>query len=751
MEIELMQLSKVQSQSTTNEKKMRLSENASLMVFQLFTKNVYSNPIGTIVREITSNCFDSHIEAGVDAPVLIKKFVDRATDNQYISFIDYGVGMSPDRIENVYGVYFESTKRTDNTQIGGFGIGGKTPLAYIRSTGIGEAEYDNSFYVITIYNGIKYMYCIYEGAESPIISLMHQENTKERNGTEIRIPVLERDVSKFVQEMTRQLYYFENIIFEGFDNEKLNDYQIVRGKSFWFRGQDYSNNMHICLGRVAYPIDFSALGLNSYDYNIPVAIKLEVGDINVTVSRESLDYSETTISLLKKKIEEVKTELIDRLVAQYSNIVTLEDYFNVKKKFGYLHLTKDKSVYLNDVIKQSEIDFTNFRYNFMKIPNDSRLFDFFFNVKYYGKKQSRRYRDNTLGYDNLNQKNIFYIEGEFNRKVLKQGYLNHTYDTFRIISKKEINKYRKEDIAYLFKVQIDDIVDSKGSVLPFIQSLIEMQEEFMGIVRKNCTDYDEFEVPEDFIEFRKQRSNKSIINLSIPARINGSRYNILLKNLFKYNGVIFYGFSVDSEKLNNDRMLFTRLFPDVSPIHGYGRYVNDGSSIHNFNGSGKDLKTAMFIQIAKNNEKYMKFCKKAHHISEFYDKMLKRKKNDVINYFKSQGVIDRFSNINTLYKRSDFDKINPSWGKVINNVLKQVDILNKSRILDISYYEDSLSKYFDLKNLKDNASIRKLNKQLDGLESLETLNEETLNYININRYTELNPTIIEILKKVMVF
>lgn len=65
MEINLKKLSNQALESSTETTKMRLSEDASSMVFQLFTKNVYSNPIGTVVREITSNCFDSHTEAGI--------------------------------------------------------------------------------------------------------------------------------------------------------------------------------------------------------------------------------------------------------------------------------------------------------------------------------------------------------------------------------------------------------------------------------------------------------------------------------------------------------------------------------------------------------------------------------------------------------------------------------------------------------------------------------------------------------------
>ena len=94
-------------------------------------------------------------------------------------------------------------------------MGAKSILAYKRKTGLGDNEYDNTFYCITNYNGIKYYYCIYEGPDSPVISLLHQEATTEGNGTEIRIPVLEKDLTSFKKEMVRQLYYFENIIFEN--------------------------------------------------------------------------------------------------------------------------------------------------------------------------------------------------------------------------------------------------------------------------------------------------------------------------------------------------------------------------------------------------------------------------------------------------------------------------------------------------------------------------------------------------------
>jgi DNA topoisomerase VI subunit B len=138
MKYDVNQYSDVEVQSTTDDRDITLSADSTSMIFQIFTKNMYGNPIGSVVREITSNCFDSHIEANVNLPVVIRKTFDKLTSTHYISFIDYGVGMSPERIRDVFAIMFSSTKRGDEKQIGQWGVGSKTPLAYRRKTGLGE-------------------------------------------------------------------------------------------------------------------------------------------------------------------------------------------------------------------------------------------------------------------------------------------------------------------------------------------------------------------------------------------------------------------------------------------------------------------------------------------------------------------------------------------------------------------------------------------------------------------------------------
>jgi len=752
MKINLKKLSEQAIESTAEQTKMRLSEDASSMVFQLFTKNVYSNPIGTVVREITSNCFDSHVEAGVDAPVVIRKHKDGQAGTHYISFIDYGVGMSPDRVKNVYGVYFESTKRVDNTQIGGFGIGGKTPLAYKRSTGQGEGEYDNSFYVITTFDKMKYFYCIYEGAESPIISELHSEPTTDRNGTEIQIPVLERDIEIFQKEMVKQLYYFENIVFEGFeyenyDGEKVsaldNDYQIIRGKSFLFRGDKYNNNIHICLGRVAYPIDYDVLGLSSSDYCLPIALKLEVGDVNVTVSRESIDYSEGTIKMLKKKLEVAKQEIIDLIGKQYKNIKTLEQYFTVKTDFGKLEFSNGSSLYVGSLIKQKDVDFSNFTYSFMKMPNDKQLFKFFFNAVMYGKKPRKsRYSSNNNefegGYESLQEKrNLLHVEGEFNRKIVKQAYLKEEYETYYVISKCEIGKWMRGDIADLFNVHLDDVEDDKGNPIPFVQSLNEMQEEYFEMVRKHTENYDELEVPEDFVASRKRGAGVTpeLRKLTIPVKFVGgySKDRVKLSVLFDYNMPIFYGTADDQYQLTKAMRLYRLLF-DREGVINHCDYSDVLQTSRSYEETKKNKSSIAFIQLAVNNVKHMGHCKKAKPVAEFFTTMLPRKEKMILEYFQTYAMIEKYKELDNFYRYGFINRVDAKWGKKADAVKALIEAVpEKAKDDRIRYQRTELNEYYKIDDIKQTKEQLKVIKQIEELQELEKNNEKTLTHFNIPR------------------
>jgi hypothetical protein len=765
--------------TTTVEEDMTLSSDSTGLIFQIFSKNIYSNPIGSVVREITSNCFDSHVEAKTDFPVVIRKNVDKLTGEISISFIDFGVGMSPERIAKIYRQYFKSTKRDTNSQIGCFGLGSKTPLAYKRSTGHGVDEYDNSYHVITIFDNIRYLYFVYEGENKlPKITLQDEQATKEGNGTEVRVPVLASDVYKFEREMIKQLYYFENVIFEGFDeisddgtvekNNLTNEYQIIRGKNFLFRGRQYSEEMHICLGRVAYPIDYDVLGLNERDYRIPIALKLEVGDINVIVSRESIDYSESTIQMITKKLEEAKDEIKDMLAKQYNNVRTLEDYFNVKADFGKLQFSNGESISLGNLISKNEVNFVNFKYaNLIKMPDDKNLFNFLFENKLYGKKPSestgyrrrRKYSSSTPvaeffegGYENLlkNAKNVFYHEDEFNRKVLKQAYLKFTYGTYFIVTKRELACSLRADIADLFSVALDRLTGDDGKLLPFVQTMSEIQEDYFEIVRKHCTNYEEIEVPESFVITRKRQAiTEEMRKITISVRLfteyaRDSQERVNLNVLFNFKEPIYYCTKENKNVMYNAVQVFRTLFKQEMIVDSYDSYK------HEFNHGEKGK--IMFLMVSQNNIKYLSFCKDARPISTIYNDLFYRKVDVVSNYFQAYGLIQDYQQIASIYKHNGFNRVNQKWADKAKEVKEFIETLDRSNN-KIGNNKFELNRYFNTEATEMTSDQKKMAKHIKEINGLEKKNSAILRYIELpyNGNDVLADELVIILKKVMVF
>lgn len=99
-----------------------VAEGQGALLFKILSQ--YSNPIGSLIRETVTNAFDSHIEADIDKSITVRINSSNKLIGTQSSFEvqDYGVGLSPERVRNIYRKFLASTKRGGNKEHGAFGL-----------------------------------------------------------------------------------------------------------------------------------------------------------------------------------------------------------------------------------------------------------------------------------------------------------------------------------------------------------------------------------------------------------------------------------------------------------------------------------------------------------------------------------------------------------------------------------------------------------------------------------------------------
>ena len=102
---------------------------ATAEAFQILSSNLYSNPKLAIIRELSTNAYDSHRDAGKDDDPFILHLP--TPSEQFFYIRDFGTGIPEDLIYNIYVNYFTSTKSDREDQTGYFGLGSKTPFSLV--------------------------------------------------------------------------------------------------------------------------------------------------------------------------------------------------------------------------------------------------------------------------------------------------------------------------------------------------------------------------------------------------------------------------------------------------------------------------------------------------------------------------------------------------------------------------------------------------------------------------------------------
>lgn len=298
----------------------------SRKMFRILSADLYSDKIKAVIRELSTNAADAHVAAGkattpfeVHLPSIMEP---------WFSVRDYGTGLSQEQMESVYTQYGESTKTDSNEQTGCLGLGSKSPFAYT-----------DSFTVESRYNGKLYIYSAYMSEDgSPALSEpLTISDTKDSNGLMIKFSVKTGDFHSFIERAVNVLRWFKvRPVVTGNHTFKYpldTEYMIDTDK--YSIPKSYTGQSYCLMGNVCYPLEawrFNDSGYNSKVVALltyGVVVKVNIGDVDITASRESLSYDNEegsvnkTIPNIKKALIEAVNDMEVLVTKEVSNAPTL--------------------------------------------------------------------------------------------------------------------------------------------------------------------------------------------------------------------------------------------------------------------------------------------------------------------------------------------------------------------------------------------------------------------------------------------
>jgi hypothetical protein len=302
--------------------KMSLDLDSAQVLMQMLSKNLYSDAIGSTIRECASNALDSHRRVGSDKPIIVSFKRNNQADTYEFAVEDFGIGLDADDVVNIISKYGKSTKRDSNTELGMMGLGFKAPLAY-----------SSSFYFVARKNGMERKYMMYEGEDTNSIDLLYEKETTEPNGVKVIVPVDYYDRHSFTQKIKEQLAYFESVYFDVDNSISFtvdNNFTIHRAEHYQFSSLAVNNDMHLCLDNVSYPIDWEKLGIERIRMKIALRFTLSDG-LFPTPNREAIRYTQEAKKTILNKIATVANVFMDKYnesITDKADIKTIMEFYS---------------------------------------------------------------------------------------------------------------------------------------------------------------------------------------------------------------------------------------------------------------------------------------------------------------------------------------------------------------------------------------------------------------------------------------
>jgi len=319
--------------SGNTQQSSKFSIQASGKMFHALISGLYSDKAGSITREIWSNAWDAHKIVGKQNVPFEVSFPNSLSP--LFTCRDFGPGIAHEDMLGFYTVLGHSTKDQDNDAVGKWGVGRVSPLSYT-----------DTFTVVSTHNGLKAHYVVQIGPDgSPACTRMSTiTQTDEPSGLEVSFPVRNGDFGSFQQAAKRVALGFDvTPVVRGQSVDLPSLSTQYEGDGYKFYQSDVVRGPLAKMGCVLYPVDRQYLPgpLSLKD----ILLDFDIGDLEVTVSREQLSYgaNEPTEKSIRDKAaailnqwEKDRQDKIDSCKTQYeATYLNCTSPFFSKKEFTY--------------------------------------------------------------------------------------------------------------------------------------------------------------------------------------------------------------------------------------------------------------------------------------------------------------------------------------------------------------------------------------------------------------------------------
>jgi len=674
-------------------------------ILQILSTNLYSDPIGSLVREYSSNAWDANVEAGnKDKPIEVG-IQTNADSGSYWYVTDLGPGLSPQRINEVYRKFGKSTKRTSNEAIGMMGLGKFSGLSYT-----------NEVFISTRVDGIQYEYLMHKSDGTPQIDLLTTKLVDLPNGTTIKINIKGwTDRREFEKKTQQQLAFFENVYFnvDGLANLNQN-FKMIKGKTFTISTIE-DRELRLKIGPVSYPIEWNILSkfpaLRTSSFN-GVAINFNIGELAITPNRESVLYNKDTTANMEKRLEEFQAELI----TLYNE--NTHEYENVDQ---YIHACNFPSIKIGDKTYgiESFVQHAGIKVKEPKIkdldlsPKIKQVTEVFYGytVPYLinkGRKVQRQYATNINIPDPDDKKYIFIDKAGLDPKRTK--YVCDTYkrNDWTVIRKsKTVHLYTKDSHgpSYYKLLQLGKY--PKAEWRKIIQKFQAWQEK---IVKSISVMYDDANPTTEWLLGEKAvKSSGGGLNYHTLRKSNGKILVKTSEHSYKYGKTCVF---------NNKDWQISNL-PNHRKFVIYGTEEHKAILTHLYSFTRICLAKVEIIIVAKTNHKYLEPLTNFIHVNKFMEGKTK--------YFAEYVSMYRLSkvyNMREYAKLSTTKNLLKALSTEAHNVIAHVEELMKSWRNNIPPFSGRREKFDELLDSMEEVAIK--NNYLD--EELETLTRQFQKY-----------------------